>query len=151
MVRSGGTVAQVKATVKAGAEHHQGTHHSGGVGGRPEPTKKLREVRLGLGRVNLHYRRIKPATCNSVPTCSDAVGACVEQFILYNAKSPADGPGANPAAGLIDPSIAACGAYEEATTSYLSVGRHAASISLLNMIVDADLTHPLISCRRFSA
>jgi hypothetical protein len=37
-----------------------------------------------------------------------------------NAKSPADGPGANPAAGLIDPSMTAIDADEEATMPYLS-------------------------------
>lgn len=122
MVCSGGTVAEVKATVKASAEHHRGNRYPGGGEGRSMSAKKRWEVWLGLGRVNLHYRRIKPATCTSAPTCPDAVGACVKEFILYNAKSPADDPGANPAAGLIDQSIAACGANEEATTSYLSNG-----------------------------
>jgi hypothetical protein len=142
MVRSGGTVAQVKATVRWAPSITRETITLVAVKAASAPPKERREVRLGLGRVNLHYRRIKPATCNSTPACPDASGACVEKFILYNAKSPADDPGANPAAGLIDPSMTAIGADEEATMPYLSEWHHAASISLPNIIIDVEATLP---------
>jgi hypothetical protein len=62
-IYSGGTVTYVKATVKTGVEHHQGLVQAitlVAVKAASAPTLKRRKALLGLGRVNLHYRRIKP-------------------------------------------------------------------------------------------
>jgi hypothetical protein len=122
MVRSGGTVAQVKATVKAGAEHHQGIHHPGGGEGRLSASQEAAESPSWAWPGEPPLQADQACDVQQRLRLSRRCGRLRDEFILYNAKSPADGPGANPAAGLIDQSIAACAANEEAATSYLSNG-----------------------------